>query len=264
LALAFTPDGRALVVGGNDGLIRFWDLASGEETATRAGHAGPVTFLACSTDGKRLTSAGAVWVASVGARTSGLDGDSSALTWDLTELRKTVRFVPPKLAAADVEAVWSDLSGVDAGKAYDALWRLAAASELAVPLLKERLPQTNPVETAAPNVDKLLADLDDVKFSVREIAMQELIRLGPPVVPAVRLALATTTSREVKRRAEEVLATLKAVANMPTELLRAARGVEVLEHINTAETKELLKSWAAGPAAAPLTQHARSNLARGQ
>ncbi|MBI1916041.1 MAG: hypothetical protein HYS12_15100 [Planctomycetes bacterium] len=52
--LAFTPDGRHLITGGEDGAVRIWDLARGkEERSFRLGW-GPVGSLVLSPDGKRL------------------------------------------------------------------------------------------------------------------------------------------------------------------------------------------------------------------
>jgi hypothetical protein len=42
----------------------------------------------------------------------------------------------------------------------------------------------------------------------------------------------------------------------------AARGVEVLQRIGSAEAKELLRVWAAGPADAPLTREARAAIGK--
>lgn len=262
LALAFTVDGRALVVGSDDGVVRLWDVAGGKEAARRQGHEGPVTFVACSADGRHLASAGVDPVRSSAAQIpDALRGDNTAVTWDLTALRKALTNTLSKPTAADVETLWTDLASTDAGKAYDAIQRLASAPELAVSLLKERLPKANSVD-AGPNVDRFLADLDHDDFDVREKATQELIRLGSPVRPAVREALATTQSREVRRRATEVLEKLKGASVTSLEVLRIVRGVEVLEQINTAPTRELLQSWTRGSVPAPLTAQARMSLAR--
>lgn len=52
--LAFSPDGRVLVTGGNDGTIRLWDVASGQVARTLSLHTGAVLSLAFSPDGRRL------------------------------------------------------------------------------------------------------------------------------------------------------------------------------------------------------------------
>jgi RNA polymerase sigma factor (sigma-70 family) len=61
-ALAFTPDGKFLVVGCSDGVIRFLAVATGRVTATLVHHEGPdlrpVTEIAIRPDGHALASAG--------------------------------------------------------------------------------------------------------------------------------------------------------------------------------------------------------------
>jgi uncharacterized protein with WD repeat len=56
--LAFSPDGRTLALGGDDGSIRLWDASSGNERAVIRAHGDVVRSLAFSPDGKRLVSSG--------------------------------------------------------------------------------------------------------------------------------------------------------------------------------------------------------------
>jgi len=55
-ALLFAPDGRTLVSGSTDGVIRFWDPKTGREVRRFTGHQHTVTCLAFSSDGKTLAS----------------------------------------------------------------------------------------------------------------------------------------------------------------------------------------------------------------
>jgi WD40 repeat protein len=54
----FLPDGRALATGSDDGTVRLWDLATGEERLALRAHRHHVNALATTPDGSILVSAG--------------------------------------------------------------------------------------------------------------------------------------------------------------------------------------------------------------
>ncbi len=56
--LAYSPDGRTLALGSEDGEVRLWEMPAGRERAVLRGHTGSVWGLAFSPDGKRLATGG--------------------------------------------------------------------------------------------------------------------------------------------------------------------------------------------------------------
>jgi WD40 repeat protein len=77
-AVAFSADGATLAAGCSDGLIRLWDIASGELRQTFSGHVGTVSRLAFAPDGRTLASLGEdhvlnLWHLATGQRLFSLD-----------------------------------------------------------------------------------------------------------------------------------------------------------------------------------------------
>jgi WD40 repeat protein len=54
--VAVTADGARAVSGGDDGMVRVWDLATGAQPGTITGYDGPVHAVAVSADGTRAVS----------------------------------------------------------------------------------------------------------------------------------------------------------------------------------------------------------------
>src|SRR5262249_55902145 len=77
--VAFSPDGRRLASGSQEGLVTVWDASTGKEGLTLRGHAGAVPTVAFNPDSKRLASAShdhvvKIWDASTGQEVLSLRG----------------------------------------------------------------------------------------------------------------------------------------------------------------------------------------------
>ncbi len=242
-AQAFAPDGRFLATGDPSGAIHLWRLADGRRVQEFAGHRGRITALAFAARAPILVSAGS---------------DGTALAWDIKDLLSPNKPpAPMELSAADLQRLWHRLAAEDAARAFEAVEALVQAPGQAVPLLRERL---RPVP--ANQIARLVAQLDDDDFATREKAEADLARLGRAAAPALRKAMQGKASLEARRRAQELLDKLPAdgtIVPAPAQVLRA---VEVLERIDSPESREVLHGLAAGPEDAQVTLEARAALAR--
>jgi WD40 repeat protein len=54
--LVYSPDGKRLVTGNEDGTVKLWDAATGQEVLTLSGHNDPIERVAFTRDGRRLVS----------------------------------------------------------------------------------------------------------------------------------------------------------------------------------------------------------------
>jgi HEAT repeat protein len=110
-------------------------------------------------------------------------------------------------------------------------------------------------------VDRLVADLDNDSFAVRDRATRELEQLGELAEPALRKGLESRPPPEVRRRMVSLLEKLEGTVTSP-DWLRALRAVEALEQMGTAEAGEVLQQLVRGAPEARLTQEARASLQR--
>lgn len=244
-ALAISPDGRLLASAGGSCTIHIWEAATGKEVAEFKGHRAGILTLAFTPDGRALVSGGA---------------DTSVLVWDITGRLDGDRLRPIKLNVKELEAQWADLAGAESRTAYEAVWKLAAAPEQTVPFLQRHL---RPVEAtlSAERFARLLRDLDDDNFKVRETAFKELQKLGPQIEPELRKTLAEKHPVEVQLRLEQLLAKLADPSASP-ERMRWLRATHVLEQAGTPEARQLLEKLAGGAAGAVETEDARRTLKR--
>ena len=110
---------------------------------------------------------------------------------------------------------------------------------------------------------RLIAELDDDNFEVREKAATELEKLGGAALPALREALDGRPSPESRRRIEQLIEKQEPRDWASSgERLRAWRALEVLERAGTPEARRMLQALADGAPGAWLTQDAKSALNR--
>jgi hypothetical protein len=162
--------------------------------------------------------------------------DATALVWDLTGRAGAKKRDP--LTAEGLDASWAALNAAPAEEAYGALLALAADPRQAVALVKAEL-TGDPVDAKA--IAKLLADLDDDQFAVRDKASRELARLGRRVATELKRERAATSSAEVRLRLDALLARLRENDDEKLdEAVRAQRVVALLELTATLEARDLL------------------------
>jgi WD40 repeat protein len=80
MCVAFTPDGKGLVVGGLDGTLRLWDIATGNVLQLFEAYKQPVYSVAVSPDGKYLLS-------------GGQDAERVVRLWDIKTGEEAKRFL---------------------------------------------------------------------------------------------------------------------------------------------------------------------------
>jgi dipeptidyl aminopeptidase/acylaminoacyl peptidase len=231
-ALAFSRDGKWLLVGDQDGSVRLWEVDTRQEARRLAGHERRVTFVAFGPGQTTALSAA---------------DDGGVYQWDLR----------PADGPAGRPA-WDELASPDAAVAYRALWALLDDPAAAVRMLRANLPRA--VEPKPEELARLIARLDSDEFAAREAASKALVDLGPLATPALRAALDRKPPAEARERITKLLD--RAGAEPSAVDRRAIRGVSVLERIGTADARALLTEWAAGAPAARLTGEAKAALAR--
>jgi hypothetical protein len=164
------------------------------------------------------------------------------------------------LTARQLDQLWKDLASADVDEAAHALRTLTAGHKEAVPFLKGRLKS---VPKADKSLRKLIADLDDADFGVREEATAALEKMGAPASAALRKVLRETESPEVRRRALRILKKVgTAEPTLTPGQLRTARAIRVLEHAGTEPARQVLGALAREALEAGLDEDARRALGR--
>jgi WD40 repeat protein len=275
--VAFSPDGRLLASGGGDSLTRLWETASGTLVRKKQD-----LFAGFSPDGRFLALGGGVLVDVISGEIvrkcqgqENIDGlvfspcgkylatssyDTTILIWDL-QWSDRPKVAPKPFTRAELLRLWEDLASRDCLRAYQAMSRFCKDPGQAVHFIQERL---QPVKAPdGSQFRKLIADLNNQQFAVREEATKKLAHWDEEAEPYLRQALKNPPSEEVRRRLQ---ALLQKLASNPRQInsldLRRHRALHVLEHIGSARARQVLEGLAKGAEESSLTRDAKESVAR--
>lgn len=236
---AFSPDGTRLATGGDEGTIVIWDMATRLPVFGLDRHDGYVNGVSFSADGKTLVSAA---------------DDGTALVWDVSGVAAVAPGGPPGVDEA--VKLLADVEPAAAQRGMEFLYREPAA---AAKRIGERVPV--PTAVSADKLAALVVNLGSDEFATRQAAAKELEGIGTPAAGVLREVVRGKPAPEVRKVAERLLLKIEGVIHRPEDL-RALRAVEVLEVVGTADAKELLRRWAAGPPGFVQTAEAAKALKR--
>jgi RNA polymerase sigma factor (sigma-70 family) len=239
-AVAFSADTQFVAAVQADSSIAVYELATGDLCRVFHGHENQVSQLAFTADGRRLVS---------------VSWDMTGLVWD------TSYPALAKPAAAAPDQLWADLAKPEWTLAGPALAAFGAKSEVLLALVRARLDSAAKPDFEREAVAKLVGQLDDQVFAVRDRAGTELARLGREALPLLRVHLGRATSAEQKTRLKKAIEQI-AVSAVPSAYLRERRVVALLERVKSPESQTELERLAAGHADATLTREAKAALGR--
>ena len=239
---------EAIVVAkGSIGLV---DRLTGKELHRFSDFAdGYLGAFALSEDGTKLTAMGSI------------AHKPCLLVWDLSRWREEALRVSSEVSGDEPKQLWDKLGDDDPREAYRAMRRLAAAHEKTIPFLGARI---KAVVAGKIPVAKLLEQLNDGKFSVREKAEVALLAAGDAAIPLLQKALQAPPSAEARQRMEKIRAQLEDGLLSDPATRRLLWCIKLLEEIGSTEAKELLSLLAQGDASAWIRQEAKAALERAE
>jgi len=220
-SVAFAPDGQTLAVGSYDKTISLWDWRAGKVTQTLEGQGDKVYALGYLPGGKKIISAGpsssaCVWDAANGNLLHKWDNRAWPLAFDPKGDWLVTAGNDASVTIRGIDDYDKSLAHYDEIYAYRILVIHPSAKFFAASSGFNTNVSIYPIDLklATPADEKrsreLIALWDDASFDVREMASQELIRLGNVARPLLNKAAKEGASAEVRIRARAVLRSLGA------------------------------------------------------
>jgi hypothetical protein len=287
-SLDFSRDGRVMVTCSRDAGVRLWDVLTGKPLSAPVApetHFGDIAF---SPDASVFLTSGTI------ERGNQSEGQPSVRVWDAETLKpigqpfagknalafdptgKVIavggddgvveiwdiqihRATPGPARPESLEGFWKALAGDDAVAAYRASSALIRTPQLALPFLEKHVKPAAAADDKL--VRKLIEELDDESFEVREKAERQLGASRRKWEAQLKAALAKDPPDEARTRLQRILDAPAETVQVP-DRLRELRALQILEAIDNNEARRLLRTLAGGAADAELTREARATLDR--
>ena len=124
--------------------------------------------------------------------------------------------------------------------AHRAIMDLVENKDDAVKLLRDRLTRDQP---DTKQVQRLIAQLDDDSFKVRDEARKKLIKQGPQIIPMLKQSLDKSKSAETRQSIRQIIAGQKTYFIESPERLRRMRARRVLMLIGNDEATQVMRKF---------------------
>ncbi len=188
--------------------------------------------------------------------------DTTILVWDVSSKGLKSRPPDPPIDPESMASLWDDLAAGDA-RAVQAILRLSRAGEQALPFLRDRVKVPKPGAQESARIARLIRELDDEDYGVRQKATEDLLSVGAPADLPLRQATEGDVSAEVRYRATHILERIeKQDAEVAGEALRRSRAVRILEREGSEAARGILETVAKESFSPRERQEARAALDR--
>lgn len=253
--LSFSPDLKTLSGGGEDGIIRIWNVGRRSRALERPASQGAIRSLAHSPDGRLLASLGdstlKLWELASGKEVAALTHEDGPMTTvaftsdgkalvtgtsrgTLLLWRLAGMFRPPSASRDSQESLLQRLEGGDARAAYQAMEELARAGDRELDSLGSLLVPAVP----RGRITHLIAELGDDRPDVRSKAAAQLEWIGP--VEDLQAALVRQEDLEARELLERILASQEEPLIRWPRGIAAFRSIQLLERLALPKSEEML------------------------
>jgi hypothetical protein len=240
-----SADSKILVTAADPYQIQVWETATGRRLCRLQGERDGAHMPVLSPDCRTVTTRNA---------------NGTITVWDITGLRLAEQKGRLPVSPAEFERCWTSFADErDGENFFRAFWKLAADPDETITRLGGRL---KPAPAADPKrISQWIAELDNQEFAVRARAEKELSR-EESALPILQRALEKKLSLEARQRLARLVERLQAGPRRSPEALRLYRVVQLLEQINSAAARDLLRTLSRGAEGTMLTREARASLQR--